>query len=473
MSRRRLPLVWAPLCLVVGACGSGVERGESSTSTAAATGTSISTASPGQLGSGSDVPTPAPGPQPATTAPDPGAAVDDPTAPASTADPAIGAGGAGESGEDFDPSFELGPEVVLDVDVVPLPVDETDNTVDAVPGVPVDTSESDTAGWAGFDRSLESALIRPGNTAASVAVSIGGELVHRAAFGVRDPLTGDPAEPQDRFRIASISKTITAIVAMQLVEDGVVGIDDPIADLVAEHVGLVGVGASQGVTLRRLLTHTSGFGKFQGTFFGGGATDCADAARQGLTRGAGGGGYVYSNMNYCVAAMAIEALTGLTYEEAAYRYLLTPLGISGMRLAPTFDPGPDEAQHFTTPGRNYMETLGGAGGWIATPSDLVTILDSLDSTTSGFKPLNADTVLAMAVPPGAQLGQRGYGLGIIAYGGARFGHTGTIESTHAMVLDRGDGVTWAITVAGQSPGESTDLERIVNDAFVTGGFVAG
>ena len=199
---------------------------------------------------------------------------------------------------------------------------------------------------------------------------------------------------------------------------------------------------------------------------------CTDAARRGLASGAAGGGYVYSNMNYCLLGLVIEVLTGLDYERAVYRLLLTPLGISGMRLAPTFDPGPDEVQHVSTPGRNYMETLGAAGAWIATPSDLVTIIDSLDLSTPGFKPLEAATVLAMITPVGGGLGTRGYGMGIISYGDNRLGHTGTIESTHAMVLKRNDGVTWAITVAGQSPAETTELERIMNAAFVAGGFVA-
>lgn len=379
-------------------------------------------------------------------------------------------------GDDDDPSFDLGPDVVLDVDVARFPVDDA-GVGGGGGGAEAGDLAADAAqltGWAGFDRSLEEALIRPGNTAASVAVSIDGDIVHRAAFGVRDPATGDPAEPQDRFRIASISKPITAITVMRLIEDGVVGIDDPIGDLVARHVGLdAAQGASGRLTLRQLLTHRSGFGKYQSTFFRGGADDCADAARSGLSSGAGGGGYVYSNMNYCIAGLAIEAITGLSYERAVYHYLLTPLGLFGMRLAPTFDPGPDEVQHVTTPGRNYMETLGGAGGWIATPSDLVAILDSLDVDSGGFKPLGITTVLQMLIPPGGQLGQRGYGLGVISYGAGRYGHTGTIESTHAMVLNRGDGVIWSITVAGQYPGESTALERIMNDAFAAGGFVAG
>jgi D-alanyl-D-alanine carboxypeptidase len=304
-------------------------------------------------------------------------------------------------------------------------------------------------------------------------VSIGGDVVHAAAFGTRDPAANDPAGPEDRFRIASISKTITAVVALQLVEDGAIGLDDPVGALVAERIGAGDIGRSGGLTLRQLLTHRSGLGKYDTAFFRGGSADCADAARQGLGSGAAGGGYVYSNMNYCIAGLAIEAVTGLTYEQAVYRHLLTPLGISGMRLAPTFDPGPDEAQHQSTPGRNYMETLGAAGAWIATPTDLVTVMDSLDLSTPGFKPLDEKTVLQMFTPAGGQFGGRGYGFGIISYGGGRFGHTGTIESTHAMLLNRGDGVTWALTVAGQWPSTTTDLERIVNDAFAAGGFVSG
>ncbi|MFN3258449.1 MAG: serine hydrolase domain-containing protein [Ilumatobacter sp.] len=397
-----------------------------------------------------------------------------------------------------DPLLELGPPVELDVDLARFPVDDAglggspppnsgDSTAtNGAGGALPDDAGAARTGWAAFDRSLEAALIRPGNTAASVAVSIDGDVVHAAAFGVRDPARGEPVDPNDRFRIASISKPITAIVVMALVADGLVALDDPVGGLVADHLAgqladgsvapdsTLRVSASaRSLTLRQLLTHRSGFGKFDSTFFGGAADDCDDAARRGLTSGAGGGGYVYSNMNYCIAGLAIEAITGLSYEDAVYRYLLTPLGISGMRMPPTIDPGPDEVQHRTTLGRNYMETLGAAGAWIATPTDLVTIMDALDLDTPGFKPLDQRSVFEIVTPVGGQYGQQGYGIGIISYGAGRFGHTGTIEATHAMVLNRGDGVTWAVTVAGDNVRDSTDLERLVNAAFAAGGFTTG
>mgnify|MGYP001030629944 CR=1 FL=1 len=102
-------------------------------------------------------------------------------------------------------------------------------------------------------------------------------------------------------------------------------------------------------------------------------------------------------MNYCVLGVLIEQLAGQDYEQAVSERLLTPLGITGMRLAPTHDPGPGEVVHRSVPGRNYMEVLGAAGAWVASPSDLLVIFDSLDPDTPGWKPLDADTVAAALV----------------------------------------------------------------------------
>jgi D-alanyl-D-alanine carboxypeptidase len=240
----------------------------------------------------------------------------------------------------------------------------------------------------------------------------------------------------------------------------------------------LGVGApSSGVaelTVRRLLTHTSGFPQYENLFFRNQVASCEEAAVVGLTRSLQGGGFRYSNMNFCVLGLLIEELTGQDYERVVYERLLTPLGISGMRLAPTHDPGPGEVVHRSVPGRNYMEVLGAAGAWVASPADLVTILDSLDPATPGWKPLDAATVTEMKTAindPNSP--DRGYGMGVILYGGGAAGHTGTVESTHSMVLDRADNVTWAVTVSGENPSETVRLVGMVDRALVAGGFLPG
>ncbi len=360
-------------------------------------------------------------------------------------------------------------------DPLPFPGYEVDRvTIAPLPQVG-DSVDTPLTGWAAFDDQIVRSVLGGGSDAVSVAVAIDGEIVHDAAFGARIPDTFEAVATTDRYRIASISKTITAITALQLVEEGLVGLDEPVGRLAAFEAGVpTPTDRAAGITIRQLLTHTSGFGQYENLFFRNQVGSCEEAAAVGLTRSMGGGGFRYSNMNYCVLGLVIENLTGQTYEEAVYEQLLTPLGISGMRLAPTYDPGPGEVEHRTVLGRNYMEVLGAAGAWVATPTDLVTIIDSLDPATPGWKPLEPETV-AMMKTSATDLAapDRGYGMGLILYGGGAAGHTGTIESTHAMVFDRADNVTWAVTVSGQNPSDTVRLAGIVDRALAAGGFTTG
>lgn len=324
----------------------------------------------------------------------------------------------------------------------------------------------DRSAWATFDAELSRRLV-PADVSASVAVMVDGHLVHAAAFGERVAGTGEPAETTDRFRIASISKTITAIVTLRLVEAGALTLDDPVGELLATWLGVTATDPDvAAVTVRDLLSHTAGFPKHQGTFFSGGAASCPDAARRGLTGPVSSGdGYLYSNMSYCVLGVLIEAVTGEPYEQVVYEQLLTPLGISGMRTASTYDLGPGEVSHHPAPNRNYMEALGAAGAWNATPSELVAILNSIDPATPGWKALSPATMAAMRYRVPAPAPPSGYGLGLMNFDGGAFGHTGTIEHAHAMVMAQPDGVTWAVTVSGEQPGNTSALAGIVHAAL--------
>jgi D-alanyl-D-alanine carboxypeptidase len=327
---------------------------------------------------------------------------------------------------------------------------------------------TNSAGWARFDESLSSRLI-PADVAASVAVMVDGQIVHEAAYGERVAGAGDPVETGDRFRIASISKTITAITTLRLVENGTLTLDDPVGPTIVDHLGMAVADPDvASITVRQLLSHTAGFPQHEATFFSNGATSCIDAATQGLAHSVSSGGFRYSNMSYCVLGILIEAVTGKTYERVVDEQLLTPLGITGMRLTSTYELGPDEVSHHPTPGRNFMETLGAAGAWNATPADLVRIVDSIDPNTPGWKALSPETMRALRyrVPTGTA--PTGYGLGVINYGGDAWGHTGTLQNTHAMLLVQPDGVTWAITVSGEYPSDTGQLRSIIRSALAVG-----
>jgi D-alanyl-D-alanine carboxypeptidase len=333
-------------------------------------------------------------------------------------------------------------------------------------------------GWRAFDRSLAYRLLGGGDRAASVAVAIDGELVHAAAFGERVP--GDPVQVTDRFRIASISKVLAATALLRLVERGEFGLDDPVTGSLAHSLGIVPAEPRvANVTIRQLLGHTSGFGDYDNDFFGAGADSCRTAAVRALSGrliARPGAAFNYSNMNYCVVGLILEQVTGRPFDQVMFDEVLTPLSIDGMRVAGTFDVGPDDVEHVSTPRRNYMETLGAAGSWLATPSDIVRLVDSLDPTKAGWHPLDNRTLAQMKAPSMASerggSGPSWYGLGLMVFGDGSFGHTGTLESTHAMVVVRPDGVTWAVMVSGENPWETADLRPIVDEALAAGGFHA-
>jgi len=325
------------------------------------------------------------------------------------------------------------------------------------------------SGWARFDEDLGGRLV-PANVSAAVAVMVDGQVVHEAAFGQRVAGADDPVEVTDRFRIASISKTITAITTLRLVEEGQLTLDEPVGALIVEHLGMATADPDAfSITVRKLLSHTAGFPQHEGTFFSNGAESCTDAATKGLASSvSAGNGFRYSNMSYCVLGLLIEAVTGKTYERVVGEQLLTPLGLAGMRLTSTYELGPDEVSHHPTPNRNFMETLGAAGAWNATPSDLVTILNSVDPTTPGWKALSPDTMATMRYRVPTPNPPSGYGLGVINYDGDAWGHTGTLQNTHAMVLVQPDGVTWAITVSGEYPSSTGQLRTIMRRALAAG-----
>ena len=330
------------------------------------------------------------------------------------------------------------------------------------------------ASWARFDELVAGQLTGRGDRAAAVAVSVNGRLVHAAAFGTRTPDGPvDLVTTHDRFRIASISKVVTATVVLQLVDAGFLQLDEPVGQRLADAVGVPPGNGVPAVTVRQLLSHTSGLPDYRGEFFGDRFASCEAAAAFGLARSLSntpGTRHDYSNLNYCLLGLLVADVTGKPYEAAATQLLMQPLGITGMRLVATVDPNPDEVVHASGAQRTYMQSLGGAGAWVATPADMVRILDSLDPTTPGWHPLSPELsalmrqALDVSYP---EPSERRYGLGIVVWPDGSWGHTGTVENTHTMLVRRPDGVTWCILVSGDVP-ESTEELRDVFDRALAG-----
>jgi len=126
-----------------------------------------------------------------------------------------------------------------------------------------------------------------------------------------------------------------------------------------------------------------------------------------------------------------------------------------------------------------MEVLGPAGGWVATPLDVAKLADALRAESPGPHLLDkaaVDTMrVSVAVPVEIPPPANGwsYGLGLMLFGDGSWGHTGTIESTHAVVVNRPDGLTVAVLVSGKEPYDTDKLLPVIDLAVAAASVQAG
>ena len=328
---------------------------------------------------------------------------------------------------------------------------------------------------AAFDAVISSATVDLGDVSAGAAVIRNGEVLHAAGFGMENPLT--PATSSTRFRLASVSKLLTTVAVMQLVDEGAIELDKPFAAQLDRDEPFADPRIAT-ITVRQLLSHMSGFGAARNLYFGHAVEtwqQAANTAMNGALASDPGTAYKYSNTNFCILGLLVEKVTGSPFETAIRDRVLRPLGIEA-HLAPTFDTEVGDAMHNTGPGRNYMEVLGPAGGWVATPTDVAKLAAALrdDPEAAG---LDQDDVDAMRVPVPVPtetpppVNGWSYGLGLMLFGDGGWGHTGTIESTHDVVVNRPDGLTVSVLISGDRPSNTDKLLPVI-DLAVAAGFAS-
>ncbi|KHK97788.1 hypothetical protein LK09_09825 [Microbacterium mangrovi] len=162
----------------------------------------------------------------------------------------------------------------------------------------------------------------------SVAVAAGDETI-TAAAGVLNLATGVPVSSDAVFQIGSITKVFTTTLAMRLVEDGRLRLDQTVRSILPEFA-LADENAARRITVRHLLTHTSGF---EGDVFTdtGENDDCLErfvaelAATPQLFRP--GAMFSYNNAGMCVLGRVLEVVHGRPYDRILRDELLEPLGL--------------------------------------------------------------------------------------------------------------------------------------------------
>ncbi|WP_181774190.1 serine hydrolase [Amycolatopsis pittospori] len=159
---------------------------------------------------------------------------------------------------------------------------------------------------------------------------IGDDAEVHASCGVLNTATGVEVTEESVFQIGSISKVWTSTVVMQLVDDGLLDLDAPIADVLPE-LRLADPDVAKQVTMRHLLTHTSGIDGDVFTDTGRG-DDCLERYVEILDEAAQnhplGVTFSYCNSGFVLMGRVIEKLTGLGWDAAMREKLFTPLGLT-------------------------------------------------------------------------------------------------------------------------------------------------
>ena len=290
----------------------------------------------------------------------------------------------------------------------------------------------------------------------TVAIARNGIVVGSWAAG-RD-VTNRPIPHTARFRLASISKVITSIAVLRLVDAGKIDLDAPVVQYWKP--AQIGDPAFSRITIRQLLSHTSGIQKLRNTFFEQ-RIDWHDtaqrAARADLTT-APGTKFDYSNANYTVLGMVIESVTGTGYADAVQDLVFDPMGVTTAKLMSTQEmPAGDVRYHVGTE-RAYMEALGPSGQWTMSADDLARVVGLI--TPSGQHLLSPEMEKARrtAEPFDTRNDDWRYGLGQMIFRSA-WGHTGTIESSRNFALTTAHGYSVVVLASTQAVGSGEALIR--------------
>ncbi len=207
------------------------------------------------------------------------------------------------------------------------------------------------------------------------------KILHQRGYGYANIEKKIPINAQTAFRLGSVSKQFTAMVIMQLAEQGKLAYDDPIGKYVPE------LAVYKGVTIRHLLTHTGGLPDYYDVIdTSQGMPTNADAAtllgKMAAPVFAPGERYEYSNPGYDMLASIAEAASGTHFAEYSRLHIFEPLGMHGTQIHDHTLPiienralgydvnNSDGKQQFTLDDQDPLNGIVGSGGVFSTLDDM-------------------------------------------------------------------------------------------------------
>jgi CubicO group peptidase (beta-lactamase class C family) len=284
-----------------------------------------------------------------------------------------------------------------------------------------------------------SRLVADDQFAGVLAVGHDGRARMSASWGDADRTRSKKHTPKTRFRIGSMYKMFTAVAILQLVEQGRVALDAPLARYVPDYPDTL---LAQQVTIRHLLTHTGGTGDI--------FTDAYQAQRSAVREHADylrlfgdrdteftpGSAEAYSNYGFVLLGAVIERVTGMSYHDAIHKQILLPAAMRDtgtqpeQRVRGQVSVGYTQTENGLIDNRNLLPWRGtAAGGGYSTAGDLLRFGDALLKGR-----LLSARWLSEATQAQTPSGVYGFGFQLGGSGQARhFGHAGGAEGMNGAL----------------------------------------
>ena len=332
----------------------------------------------------------------------------------------------------------------------------------------------DISGW--ITAKLPALLAEYKVPGAAVGVYADGDVFDFAA-GLLSHATGVEATTDSVFQVGSITKTWTGTLIMQLADEGLLDIDQPVVACLPDF-DLADSAAAKAMTVRQLLSHTAGF---EGDIFTdtGNNDDCVEKYVATLSTDPQlfppGAMFSYNNAGYCVLGRIVEVLRGKPFDQALREHLFAPLGLAHAatdassailyRAAIGHLPNPADPGGHPVPAPVYAlaKSNAPAGAMLAMrPRDLLAFAAmhlNKGVAADGARVLSAASVAAMqevqvTLPPLGLMGDH-WGLSWELFdldGGRVFGHDGgTIGQNAFLRIVPGANLAIALLTNGGNP----------------------
>ncbi len=333
-----------------------------------------------------------------------------------------------------------------------------------------------------IDRKVEHFISSWRIQGASVAITKDERLVYAKGFGVANSETGETVQPGHLFRIASVSKLITAVAVLKLVENEILDLDDQVFgpegilndSIFLDYRDL----RVEQIKVKHLLNHTAGWSRYSGDPM---FNSLYIARKMEVSPPAGleyiiafalanrlnyrpGTRYSYSNLGYAILGKIIERKSGMPYQDYVVMNILKPLDIHDMHIGKSYyhEKYPNEVRYHSSSGSmtaydidgsgqkvpifyggNHIELLGPAGGWVASAPELIKFLTAIDGFPGQPDILGQPTIDQMADPHEAGRGLFGW------RGSNRYGtwwRTGYLTGSSALMVRQKDGLNWVVMI---------------------------